>query len=251
MCRRCEDSIASGPPDREGWPLGRCRRHTGGHPHRGRRAKGLPRRGCCAVHNQIRNQEIPKQKQKQQIHEYPTQNHQRKKKPRWGVAAPPHHAGERHHLAPALGPPREERAGEPGALARACVHRRGVPAAVAAATRGAAAPGCGCTWGPCRRREKGGRGRRRGCGHKGELGFEAGIYWAREWLRRRQQHRSSAIQRPKIILLPWPPPARVVSKRSLVFRCHLHGVLQLTICLPACRSYLPAPRLGSSEEYCT
>jgi hypothetical protein len=73
---------------------------------------------------------------------------------------------------------------------------------------------------PSRRREKGGRGRRRGCGHKGELGFEAGIYWAREWLRRRQQHRSSAIQRSKIILLPWPPRARVVSKCSLVFKYH-------------------------------
>ena len=38
-----------------------------------------------------------------------------------------------------------------------------------------------------------------------KLGFEAGIYFARKWLERKQQHRSSTIQGLKIIFLPWPP----------------------------------------------
>ena len=100
---------------------------------------------------------------------------------RWGAAAPPCRAGERPRLTATPGAPREEGSGGAGRARQACVRRRGVLAAVAAATRGAAAPGCGRAWGrprrgtvpglswkPRRHRGKGGRGRRRRCGRERE-----------------------------------------------------------------------------------
>ena len=76
----------------------------------------------------------------------------------------------------------------------------------------------GLAWKPRRHREKGGRGRRHGCGCERELGFGPSIYLAAEWLGRRQEHRSSGIRGVKIILLPWTPCAPVLATRSILFK---------------------------------
>ena len=76
----------------------------------------------------------------------------------------------------------------------------------------------GLAWKPRRHREKGGRGRRHGCGRERELGFGPSIYLAAEWLGRRQEHRSSGIRGVKIILLPWTPCASVLATRSILFK---------------------------------
>ena len=245
------------------------RGRTRGHAHRGRRtrgrrAEGLPRWGCRAVHSQIRNQEISKQKH--QIHEYPAQNHQRKKKPalggcratmpRRGAPSPYSHA--RSSEGGGIGRSRAcspRPASAAGACSRLWPPPRGAPPRrVAAAPRGGlagapcpASPGSraatagkegegggadadaresrprrgevpGLAWKPRRHREKGGRGRRHGCGHERELGFGPSIYLAAEWLGRRQEHRLSGIRGVKIILLPWTPCAPVLATRSILFK---------------------------------
>jgi len=221
-------------------------------------------RGCRAVHSQIRNQEISKQKHK--IHEYPAQNHQRKKKlalggcratmPRRGAPSPHTRAwisegggiGRSRACSPGLRPP--------SGRARGCGHRHaGRRRAGLRPCLGAASPGRrarprleaappprerrereearmrtreraglargevpGLAWKPRRHREKGGRGRRHGCGRERELGFGPSIYLAAEWLGRRQEHRSSEIRGVKIILLPWTPCASVLATRSILFK---------------------------------
>jgi len=179
---------------------------------------------------------------------------------RWGAAAPPCRAGERPRLTPAPGAPREEGSGgagrarpglrPPSGRARGCGRRHAGRRRAGLWPRlGAASPGhrarplleaappprerrereearmrtrerAGLAWKPRRHREKGGRGRRHGCGRERELGFGPSIYLAAEWLGRRQEHRSSGIRGVKIILLPWTPCAPVLATRSILFKCN-------------------------------